>query len=389
MINKGMRILVAGSYNIDDGYPNVKWLLRFLEGDVRFSVEYVGKGHIQKKHLSRSLGSRFSILFHGINLVVSSLKELWVVLVHRRKKYIDFDILYIPYPALPLLFLLSYVPSKLRPVIVADCFISVYDTLVNDRQVFHSNSFFATLLFYVEKRALRAADRIITDTECNSLFLQKTFSLEADKLRPIPLATDEKSYLPRIYRRTKNVCNVLFIGTFVPLHGVTTIAHAMHQLSHDTRFRFRMFGDGQDAGKVEGILSNVTSNVEWTREWTGADRLSKEIYRADICLGIFGTTDKASRVWPLKNYLAMRVGRCIVTQYTQCLPLQEDTSVDFPCFMVPPGDESALVELLLFLVDHPSLMENKANLARQFYDEHLSNKKAIDALYSAFKKLKK
>jgi len=389
MINRGIRILVAGSYNIDDGYPNVKWLLRFLERDDRLSVKYAGKGHVQKQHLSKSIGSRFNILFRGIYLVVSSLKELWVVLLHARKKNTDFDILYIPYPALPLLFLLSYVPSWLRPVVVADCFISVYDTLVNDRQVCHSNSFFARLLFYVEKRALRTADKIITDTECNSLFLQKTFSIEADKLRSIPLATDEQSYFPRIYQKNHNVCNILFVGTFVPLHGVTTIAHAMNLLSHDTRFRFHMFGDGQDAGKVKKILSNGTSNVEWTREWTGADRLSKEIYRADICLGIFGTTEKASRVWPLKNYLAMRVGRCIITQYTQCLPWLEDTSVDYPCFMIPPGDESALAEMLLFLVNHPSLMENKANLARRFYGEHLSNKKAIDALYSVFKKLKK
>ena len=58
------------------------------------------------------------------------------------------------------------------------------------------------------------------------------------------------------------------------------------------------------------------ANVEWERGWQSAEALAAAIRAADICLGIFGAGDKAQRVWPLKNYSYIAVGRDLISDDT-------------------------------------------------------------------------
>ena len=375
-----LRVLVAGSYVIDDGYPNVKWLLRAMEEDGRFSIAYAGKGHERRRHFSKRASSVLQLVGEGMRILLMAFREL-VIVLKQHKSGPAFDVLFVPYPSLPLLLLLSFLPRRYRPRVVADAFISIYDTVVNDRKMLDEQGFLASWLKGTEKRALHAADVVLTDTECNRRFMEQTFLLPAGRVRALPLATDEYHYHPTPYDVMDGDCTVLFVGTFVPLHGVETIAQAMLLLGKEAGIGFRVFGDGQGADAMDEVLRSGECKLEWQREWMGAESLATEVENADICLGVFGTTEKAARVWPLKNYAAMRIGRAIVSESTECLPGLGGNDDELPVCMVPAGDAAALADALLYLARNPAERIKMAESARRYYQNHMSNEKVLNGLY--------
>ncbi len=383
MENRIIRVLVAGMYVLDDGYPNVKWMLKSMEDDQRLSVSYTQQYRASSQHFHKSSMTSCRLILQGVRLILFAVKELGKVI----RSFVgtpDFDILYIPYPAVPLLFLLSIIPRRYRPCSVADCFVSMYDTVVNDREILNKHAALSRLLFMVERRALGAAGKILVDTECNSRYLQKLFGLDDNKIAVCPLATDEHHYVPNPYVIKRNFCQVLFAGTFVPLHGVNIVAQAVLLLANEPSLRFRMIGNGQDAELVQRLLDGKACNLEWEHNWLSPSQLFEEIKNADVCLGVFGTTSKASRVWPLKNYTAMRVGRTLVTQQTHCLPGFQEKSTLEPAFFIPHGDPQSLADMLLWLAKHPDERARKAEISSEYYQQYLSNAIIMDKIVMLF-----
>lgn len=388
MQSKFLRVLVAGSYVIDDGYPNVKWLLKAMEKDARFSVAYASDCHSKQKYFSKCGSGFLKFLICSVSMLLRLWKEVFIVLRRGNAgRDASFDVLYVPYPAIFMLLLLSFVPRRYRPIIVADSFISIFDTVVNDRKIISKGSFISLLLFKIEQRALHAANTVLTDTECNRRFLEDLFSLPLGKTLALPLATDEHHYFPQKYQADNEVCTVLFMGTFVPLHGVETIAHAILLLAEEDGIQFRMFGDGQSAVSVAKILKQGECNVEWQREWQNPSSLAKAINNADVCLGVFGTTAKAARVWPLKNYVAMCVGRAIISENTECIFGLEKGNKVLPISMVPAGDARALADTVLLLARNPDKRLQMADLARSYYQKHMSNDKVLNILFETMRSL--
>ncbi|HJQ43015.1 MAG TPA: glycosyltransferase, partial [Jatrophihabitantaceae bacterium] len=92
-------------------------------------------------------------------------------------------------------------------------------------------------------------------------------------------------------------------------------------------------------------------HVIWL-DWVDSDELPALVAGHDVCLGIFGTTPKASRVVPNKVYQGAAAGCAIVTSDT---PPQRRTLGDGAVF-VPAGDDAALAAALTSLAsDSPRL----------------------------------
>ena len=88
--------------------------------------------------------------------------------------------------------------------------------------------------------------------------------------------------------------------------------------------------------------SGSSANVEWI-EWVDYKELRDHIARADICLGIFGDTDKAARVIPNKVFQILSAGAPLITRDSPAI--RELLSPDMPgVYLVPPGDPEALLE---------------------------------------------
>ena len=150
--------------------------------------------------------------------------------------------------------------------------------------------------------------------------------------------------------------SVVFFGLFTPLQGATTIAQALRALAGSVAAT--VVGDGQDGPAVDALLRD-TPGVR-RLPWVAADELPVLVADHDVCLGIFGTTQKAFRVVPTKVFQGAAAGCAIVTGDT---PPQSRTLGE-AAVLVPPGDPEALAEALRALAaDH-------ARLARMRHAAH-------------------
>jgi glycosyltransferase involved in cell wall biosynthesis len=369
----GPALVVLGVHLASEAYPSVAHRVRVLRESPELRTREIN--HPLAEPLSRGrrgsgVGRPLRVAAAGLRLLVSHLR---VVLDFLRAG--GADAVYVPYPSIGVLCLLSLLPTRRRPRAVAcDAFISLYDTIVRDRKLIRAGSPLAGLLRRLEARAYRFADTVIVDTPFNAECMARDFGIARERFAAIPLPIDEHAYAPRPYRPRGGVCTVLFVGTFVPLQGVEVVARAATLLSDDASVRFRIIGDGQTADRVAEVLAASPSRrCEWDRAWKSADELAEAIGDADICLGIFGEGDKAQRVWPLKNYAAMAVGRPLVTGDTRCARAIAAESREPPFVTVPVGDPFALADAVRALARDARRREAYARRARACYQERLSS----------------
>jgi glycosyltransferase involved in cell wall biosynthesis len=142
--------------------------------------------------------------------------------------------------------------------------------------------------------------------------------------------------------------HVVFFGLFTPLQGTPVVAEAVAAaLDAGCEFRATIIGSGQDEQRCRRILAGHDA-IEW-RRWVDPEELPGVVARADVCLGIFGTTPKSLRVVPTKVFQGAAAGCAIVTSDTAP---QRRALADAAVF-VPPGDAQALARVLVRLAgDH-------------------------------------
>lgn len=370
-------LLILGVYLKSEGYPNTLYRLHDLEASGLFQMS-----EINVPMWSESTQGR-----HGISRLTRNFWRAVIAHIAVTIRYLAAtcpERIYVPYPAVFVLFLLSWLPAWRRPrYIVADVFISLYDTIVLDRRLIKQDGLAARMLKWIERRAYVCADKLVADTPQNARLLCELFKLPEAKYVAIPLSTDEIHFKYTPYQPTHGDCRVLFVGTMAPLHGMETILEAANLLSERPDIHFRLIGDGQDAPIVEARLRTHMPNLEWERAWQSSQQIAGEISRADICLGIFGAGDKAQRVCPFKIYAYASMGRAVITGDTRWL--RETVQRHEEVFAsVPPDDAAALAAKIIQLADAPALRAKLAANGRQFYEIHLSNQAVLRQLTHIF-----
>jgi len=359
-------VTVAGVYIKSDAYPNVKYKVDGLLHDDPATREINCTPGVGKQFGGSAVRSLWSALRFG----AAHLRVLAAVIRLPQPRH-----LYVPYPAVFVVLLLSFMPRRWRPARVhIDAFISLYDTIVRDRRLLRERHPLARLLLAAERRAYRHTDVVLVDTPANAAYMSELFGLDARRFVAMPLSIDERTYGRRDYVPAAAPCTVLFIGTFVPLQGVDVIARAIVQLRAQPQIRFRLIGSGQSAGDVQAILAQAgCTNVSWERGWQSAQALADEIAGADICLGIFGAGDKTQRVWPLKNYAYMAVGRALISAATPAAQALAAGSPEPAWASVNAGDPDALAAMIVALAADPARRQRLADAAASLYRTHLSN----------------
>ncbi len=371
---KKPNLLILGVHLNSEAYPNTRFRIEGLKLSEQVDVTAV--------NFSMSTGN-FNKTGGTIRKVLSSIRAVFAHFLVVLKYIVSVkpDIVYVPYPAVFVVFLLSRLPKKLQPKrLFVDAFISMYDTVVNDRSLLKEGSVLARILYRVEKAAYIFSTKVIVDTPQNLNFLHAMFQIDKSKLESIPLSTDEQQFQAIDYRAQAKTCRVLFVGTLIPLHGIQTILDAATILSGRDDIAFRIVGDGQEASKVEHWKAKNTSALHWERKWQPSASIAKEIEQADICLGIFGTGNKTQRVCPFKLYAYAGVGRSIITgstDWTEKL-LRQSNEQFFET--TPVGDAEKLAQMIVRLADDSTLRENLALASRKLYEKHLSNSIAHDKL---------
>jgi glycosyltransferase involved in cell wall biosynthesis len=247
--------------------------------------------------------------------------------------------------------------ARLRRVpIVWDMFISTYDTLVFDRCLVQPASPAGRMLHWVEGLAVRCARLVLLDTGAHARRIERLFGLPEGKCRAVHVGAEVAHFQPcPAPQGGAGPLRVLFYGQFIPLHGIDTIITAARQMLNET-VEWTVIGRGQEAPRIRAMLAETPlPKLRWI-EWVNYEELRSWIAQADLCLGIFGRSDKAASVIPNKVFQIVAAGRPLVTRDSAAI--RELLHHAPPCvYLVPPGDPDALAEAIRthrrYVTEHP------------------------------------
>ena len=236
--------------------------------------------------------------------------------------------------------------------------VSLADTLVSDRARFRAGSLPARALAFVDRRALRAADVVIADTEQHARFLAELADLE--RVEVCFVGAEERIFQPGPVAGA--FTDALFVGKLIPLHGLETILEAARLAPE---LPFRVVGSGQ----LDRLLEQRPENVEWV-PWVEYEQLAGELHTAGAALGIFSRSEKAARVIPNKAFQALACGTPLITADT---PAARELLVDGEsALLVPPGHAPALADALRRLAADDGLRARIAEGGLSAYRRHAS-----------------
>jgi len=247
-------------------------------------------------------------------------------------------------------------------LLVLDVYIPLYNALVEDRGLFRPSSLPARFLHRFEGSCCRAADLCLLDTHEHGRYLAGEYALPPGRVSRVLVGpTVEGKFDPPPPLPPGPAFTVLYFGTYIPLHGVEIILQAARECGDDPGIRFILLGDGQlRRATEESARALGLANVEF-QPWCPPDELPGRIRAAHLSLGVFGTTDKASRVIPSKVFDICAVGAPFVTADTPAI--REAFRHGENAFLIPPGDAPALAAAVRLLKGDPDLRRRLGAMA--------------------------
>lgn len=264
----------------------------------------------------------------------------------------------LPYPGIPDI-LFAVIPARLRGHrIVLDAFLPLHDTIVGDRAMLRPRSLAARLIWLGERIGLKLADIILVDSDQHGDFFAAEFGIERSRFLTVlvgaePLFRAPAGQVPPLPVPAGRPL-VLFYGQLIPLHGLGTILQAA-RLTAQEPFHWLLVGRGQEEPLLRAALEGgAMPNVSWL-PWVDYEALPALIRHADLCLGIFGASDKAGRVIPNKMFQVLSAGKPILTRASPAVEVLAD---QFPhtVMTVPAADPQALADAVRRCLAEPARM---------------------------------
>ncbi len=223
----------------------------------------------------------------------------------------------------------------------------------------------------IDRWAFRSSDFIIADTQAHKDYYCREFGIDPLKIAILPVGFDDRVFSKALgnIRPTDQAAGapftVLFFGSFLPLHGADDVIEAARLVFEaDRSVRFRFIGSGQTLGFVQSKAAEYgLANVDF-EGWLSQSDLAERVARtADVCLGIFGRTEKADRVVPHKVFQSMALGKPVITART---PAVEEFFIDRENILLcRKQDPPSLAGAILELKRDPALRERIALKGRE------------------------
>jgi glycosyltransferase involved in cell wall biosynthesis len=252
----------------------------------------------------------------------------------------------------PLAWMLSRLGGR---KLIFDPLVSRYETRVLDREDAAHGSAQARHNMNIDRVSFTLPDLVLSDTEAHARFYARIFNISENRMCTLHLGFDEDLFSEIPPRSSSAALEVLFYGTYLPLHGVETIVDAARILRGE-QVRFVLVGSGQTYDDIVRRAAGI-DGIEF-RDSIPASELNALIGRADVVLGIFGRTEKAGNVIPNKIYQALAVGRPVVTRDSSAI---RELFIDGRHLLtVPPADAEALAAAIRRLVNETGLRDRLA-----------------------------
>ncbi|HTU77020.1 MAG TPA: glycosyltransferase [Trebonia sp.] len=321
----------------------------------------------------------------GIPAMIGRLASRWTTLATRAFRMPAPDVVVVGYLGhfdvhlARLVFRLRGLPRRKRIPIVLDHLINASDT-GKDRRLDGGPR--QALLRMIDAGALGAADVIVVDTDEHLATLPQR---HRGRGVVVPVGAPAAWYDAGRAAAAQapgggaapggagGPLRVVFYGLYTPLQGTPAIGAALGKLA-GANVEVTMIGRGQDEAEAKAAAAASTA-VRWL-DWVPAAELPALVAEHDVCLGIFGTGQKARRVVPNKVFQGAAAGCAIVTSDT---PPQRRVLGE-GALLVPPGDADALAAALRALAgDREKLAELRA-AARALADKSFAPAQVVAPL---------
>ena len=267
-----MRVTFIGIYSKGPAYPRARNLIRML----RDQGAEVAECHHEMASDYRSRVEATRGVLGKMNFVVNlalSYPALW----RKFRELPSPDMVVVGHPCWFHVHLVKLFSRRcaVRPTLVADAFFPLLDALVDDRGLVAPDSWLAQLLFKIESGAYHAADFVLIDTHVHAKYLAEHYRLDPARVVPAPVGpTVHPPYKMARPKAQGSKFDVLFIGTFIPLHGVDVIVEAARILQEsDGSIQICMIGTGQLRGEAEERARALNLDNLRFEDWIEADRI--------------------------------------------------------------------------------------------------------------------
>ncbi|MBA2451811.1 MAG: glycosyltransferase [Chloroflexia bacterium] len=335
------RICYAGTYERD--YPRNRLTVRAL----RHAGLRVEEAHLPVfEHLRDKSGlSPFVLAGFAIRLLFAYLRLIPNVML----RLLRCDLLVVGYIGQLDMLVLGTLARLMRKPVVFNPLVSLTDTLVEDRGKFRAGSVPGRLVHLVDRLSMRMADLVLADTRENAGFFATQFGLDQQRIAVVQVGAPEEMFYPGA-AEVGDVLDVLFVGKFIPLHGIETILRAAALLERQgVDARIELVGTGQDYAAARVLADELgLRSIVWT-DWIPFDQLGTRLREADVALGIFDDGAKAARVIPNKVHQALASGTAVVTRTSPAI--EGFLSDGETALLVPPADPLALAGAIQRLGD--------------------------------------
>ena len=261
-------------------------------------------------------------------------------------------------------------PRRRHVPIVLDHLISAAGT-AKDRRI-GGSGLKQRLLTVIDAAALRAADIVVVDTEEHLEIVPEKYRSKAVVVHvgaPAPWHAAARD----LSADAGGPLKVVFYGLYTPLQGTPVIGEALGRIA-GAPVEVTMIGRGQDEAETKRAAAGNQS-VRWL-DWVPAAELPALVAAHDVCLGIFGTGDKALRVVPNKVFQGAAAGCAVITSDTA----PQRRVLGDAAVLVPPGDPAALADALLRLADDREALLKLRHAARQLAAERFTPEQVVGPL---------
>ena len=270
-----------------------------------------------------------------------------------RKKY---DVLLVAFPGWSSVILAKFLTRK---PIIFDAFISIYDSNVFDRKRIKKRSLKAKRLWLLDWLSCKLADKVFLDTNEHIKYFVKEFGIKKEKFKRIFVGSLAEKFLLS-EKVSSNKFTIIFYGFLIPLQGVKYILEATEKLKDDKDIQFNIVGSKIKKSCDDKNFSNVNFIDDVSYE-----KLLNLMNESDVCLGIFGDTDKTQRVIANKIFDAVALKKPVITADTKAIRELFD---DNDLLLIPTANSRELVRAILNLKNNQEKMDY---LAQNSYNKFI------------------
>ncbi len=350
------RILVIGNYN--ESYQRNRVLIDSFKNN--FEVKEFNVAKNRYKHLSFLNGLfRFGKKQDYIFLIRDSQRFTFVIMLYK---------------------------IFLKKKIIFDAFTSIYNSWIFDRKLAGKYSVKSLYYYILDYLTCYFSDILVFDTEEHKDYFVKTFKIKDSKKKVILPVSLDLDFYDSVKKEENNEIfpkdkfNVFFYGYYIPLQGVEYIVKAAKILEKEENINFILLGSGQTKKKVVRLSKELKSRNITFVDRVSYDPLIKYIKNSDVCLGIFGNTDKAKRVVPNKVLEYMACRKLVISGRNKSMERYFEDGEDIIfCNM---ADADSLAEKILYvyknkeklsLLKQNSFKKLKENFSRESLIENIKN----------------